>query len=91
MQNKVFYRIALGTGLILLIPLLMTNISSEWDWNLFDFAVIGTLLFGMGSLFVLAARKISKKYRVLLGFAFVVAMLYIWAELAVGIFTDLGS
>lgn len=99
MQNKVFIWIAMGTGLILLIPLVLTllNIANGgvegrgWYWRPGDFIVMGALLFGMGSMFVLAARKIDKKYRVLIGLAFVAATLYLWAELAVGIFTNIGS
>ncbi len=92
MQNKVFIWIALATGLILLIPLIAMQFSGEWDWDVPDFIIIGILLFGMGSLFVLTARKIRKNsHRVAVGIVFAIALLYIWAELAVGIFTNLGS
>lgn len=91
MQDKAFRRLSLTIGLILSIPLVMTQISDEWDWGLFDFIVIGALLFGMGSLFILVARKIDKKYRIAVGILFLLATLYIWAELAVGIFTNIGS
>ncbi len=92
MQNKIFIRIALVTGLILLIPLIAMQFSDEWDWNEGDFIIIGTLLFGMGSMFVLAARKVRKKsHRITIGIAFAIAVLYLWAELAVGIFTTWGS
>ena len=52
---------------------------------------MGVLLFGMASLFVLAARQAARKHRMLIGVIFVAAFLCIWAELAVGIFTNLGS
>jgi hypothetical protein len=92
MQNKIFTWIALGTGLILMIPLIAMQFSSEVDWDGTDFIIIGTLLFGIGCLFVLTARNIrSTKNRILVGIAFFLTLLYIWAELAVGIFTNLGS
>ncbi|MBI4136745.1 hypothetical protein HY469_01665 [Candidatus Roizmanbacteria bacterium] len=91
MQNNVFLWIAVVTGLILSIPIIAMQLSSEWDWGLPDFIIIGTLIFGMGSIFVLVARKIDKKYRLVTGIAFLLALLYMWAELAVGIFTNLGS
>lgn len=92
MQNKVFLWIAIATGLILLIPLIGMQISNEWNWSIEDFIIIGILLFGMGSMFVLTARKIrSKRNRVAVGIAFTIAILYIWAELAVGIFTNIGN
>jgi uncharacterized membrane protein len=91
MQNKVFIWIALGTGLILLIPLIAMQFTSEVNWDETDFIVIGSLLFGMGSMFVLVARKVDKKYWAFIGVAFTVAFFYLWAEVAVGIFTNLGS
>ena len=90
-QNSIFLWIALATVAILLIPLVAMRFSTEVRWDTADFAVMGALLFGMASLFVLAARKAARKHRMLLGVIFVAAFLYIWAELAVGIFTNLGS
>ena len=85
MENKVFQWIAVGTGLILLIPLVLTLLGSEvWHWTLGDFVVMGILLSGTSSMFVLAARKVRKKvYRVAIGIAFAIALLLVWAELAV--------
>lgn len=91
LQNKVFLWIALATGLILLIPLIAMQFTSEVNWVLFDFIVMGILLFGTGSMFVLTARKMDKKYRVAIGLAFTTGLLWLWAELAVGIFTNWGS
>ena len=90
MQNKIIIWIALATGLILLLPLLAMQFSSEVNWSLMDFVTAGTLLFGMGLIFVLAARKMPR-HRVVIAIVLAVALLYIWAELAVGIFTTWGS
>lgn len=91
MQNKVFLWIALGTALILSIPLIAMQFTNEVDWSLGDFIIIGAVLFSAGFLFVHTARVTPRKYRVLIGAAFVAAVLWIWAELAVGIFTRIGS
>lgn len=92
MQNKVFLWIALVTGLILLVPFLAMQFSNEVNWDETDFIVIGILVFGVGSIFVLVARKIRKTWhRVAIGIVLLVTLFYIWAELAVGIFTNLGS
>ncbi len=102
MNNKVFLWIAAGTAVILSLPylamqfdLVKPNPSNPLDqgvnWTISDFIVMGMLLFGMGSLFVFTARRVPKKYRIFTGIAFVFLLLYIWAELAVGIFTTLGS
>lgn len=95
MQNKVFLWIALATGLLLMIPFMSMKLNliipdpgsltqSGFDWTLFDFIVMGILLFGMGSLFVVAARRFSNN-RLLVGLAIAVAFLLIWVHLAVGI------
>jgi hypothetical protein len=91
MQNKVFLWVAAATALILSIPLVAMQFTGEVDWGSEDFIVMGILLFGMGSMFVLVARVIPKKYRLLSAIGFLFATLYIWAELAVGIFTNIGS
>lgn len=91
MQNKVFGWIAVATGLILSIPLISMQFTQEVDWELGDFIIMGILLFGTGLMFVHVARVTPRKYRVLIGLAFVVGLLWLWVELAVGLFTNLGS
>jgi len=91
MQNKVFVWIAIATALILMIPLVAMQFTSEVKWELSDFITMCILLFGTGFTFVHVARVIPRKYRVLTGIVFFVALLYVWAELAVGIFTNIGS
>jgi hypothetical protein len=92
MKNDVFGWLALGTGLILLIPWLGMQFSSQVNWGREDFIIIGALLFGMGTLFILLARKVTKPmHRMLIGLAVAFAVLWLWAELAVGIFTNWGS
>lgn len=90
-QNKIFAWIAVATGVILLIPLLAMQFTHEVRWDMSDFIIMGAMLFGTGSLFVLVARKIGGKYRALIGLAFLLVFLWLWAELAVGVFTSWGS
>jgi len=90
MQNKIFIWIAVATVIILMVPLTAMQFSSEVNWDETDFIVMGVLLFGISSLFVLAARKI-RKHRIIIAIVFALVFLYIWAELSVGIFTNLGS
>jgi hypothetical protein len=89
-QNKVFGVIATVTLAILSVPLVAMQFSDEVVWTASDFIVMGALLFGMGSLFVLTARRVQT-HKLLIASAFLILTLYIWAELAVGVFTDLGS
>lgn len=92
MQNKVFAWLALVTLGVLLVPLIAMQFTSEVQWGREDFIVIGALLFGVSSAFVLIARNIKNgTSRVLIGIACLALILYLWAELAVGIFTNWGS
>ncbi len=92
LQNKIFLWLAVATGMVLMVPVIGMQVSTEWNWTLSDFIIIGTLLFGMGSLFIVTARNMkSGSKRMLVGGIFLLAVLYIWAELAVGIFTNLGN
>ena len=86
-----FLWVALITGLILLIPLIAMQFTAEVNWKIMDFIIMGLLLYCMGSLFILTARAINKKYRLFTAAIFVSASLYIWAELAVGVFTNIGN
>lgn len=90
-RNSVFVWIALAAAAILLVPLVAMQFTDEVLWDNTDFITMGSLLFGMASLSVLAARRVSANRRALVLVMFLAAFLYIWAELAVGVFTDLGS
>ncbi len=87
LQDRIFLFGALATGLVLSVPFIAMQFTNEVDWDFRDFFIIGILLFGMGSLFVLLARKFRKtSHRVIIGLAVAAAVFLIWAELAVGIF-----
>ena len=89
MQNKVFLWLALGTGLLLMIPLIGMLVSSEWNWGFFDFIFMGTLIFGTGLTFVLVARQMSNiSYRIAVGIAGVAGFLLLWVNAAVEIIGD---
>jgi hypothetical protein len=64
----------------------------EMNWNLADFIVMGTLIFCIGLIIKLAAKKIkNKNHRLVVIIGVMLAFFYIWVELAVGIFTNLGN
>jgi hypothetical protein len=91
MRNRVFAWIALATCALLLIPFVVMRFTTDVNWGIEDFVVMGSLLFASGTIFVLLARNVSPQYRLVTGFFVALTFLYVWAELAVGIFTSLGS
>lgn len=90
-HNSVFAWIAMATCALLLIPFVAMRFTTAVDWSGGDFATMGTLLFSAGSVFVLVARRVSPRRRWVVGILVAAALLYVWAELAVGVFTNLGS
>ena len=89
-QNRVVIWIAFATGIVLLVPLIAMQLTGEVAWTFADFVVMGALLFGTGFTFVLLARR-TRQHRVVIGLALLAALLWLWAELAVGIVTNWGS
>ena len=78
--------VALGTVAILMIPFLGMQISNDWNWSLFDFIVMGALIFGTGLAYVLITRKGgTMAYRFAVGMALAAAFLLVWLNLAVGL------
>lgn len=73
--------------LLLMIPLTDMQFSSEVNWSLFDFVIMGFLLLALGfSIRFIRNKKSILKYPLLMIIAVVVLFFIIWAELAVGIF-----
>ncbi len=86
-KNKRFIVIVLTVTLLLLIPLIAMQYTSEVNWTLFDFVVAGVLLLGTGLMCELVRRKVNKvKHRIAICTVLLVLLLLIWIELAVGIF-----
>jgi peptidoglycan/LPS O-acetylase OafA/YrhL len=86
-QNKRLVGIVLTVALLLLIPFIAMQFTNEVNWTLFDFMVAGVLLLGTGLLCELVIRKVKNiKYRLAICGVILIALLFIWIELAVGIF-----
>ena len=87
MYTKRLLRIVAAVVAILLIPFTAMQFTAEVDWNLFDFSVMGVLLFGAGLLIDRVWHKVKNmEYRLMLIGAIAISLFLIWAELAVGIF-----
>ncbi len=84
--HRQMWYVALITASILMVPLVALLFTNEVNWNLFDFIVMGILLFGTGLTYVLTSRiSDSIAYRTAVGVAVVAGLLLIWMNLAVGI------
>ncbi len=85
-QSKSIIRVALATGILLLVPLAAMQITDEVVWSLADFVTAGGLLFGTGLAYVLVAGRGGPiVYRAAVGVALGTALFLVWANLAVGI------
>lgn len=90
--NKNIIRIVLVTAFILMLPLVAMQFTDEVVWDLFDFIVMGGLLFGAGLAYELVARRSEKTvYRVAFGVGLAGAFLLFWVNGAVGIIGNEGQ
>lgn len=86
MYTKGIFRVALVTALILLIPLIAMQFTSEVSWSAGDFVFMGGLLFGTGLAWELISKKSGKPaYRIAVALAVLASFLLIWVNAAVGI------
>jgi hypothetical protein len=86
--RKPLLGVALATALVLLLPAVAMQFTSEVSWGPGDFVVASILLFGAGALTVLGLRRVSgagRRAALVLGIAF--GLVLVWAELAVGLFS----
>jgi len=79
--------ILIAVAMLLLIPLIAMQFTTEVNWSVSDFFTLGLLLLATGLLCGYAWRKIrSTRYRIIVCGAILLACFLTWAELAVGIF-----
>ena len=76
-----------GFAVLLLVPLLAMQLTSEVNWTALDFGAAAVLLGATGLGYeVLARLRLRAGSRMVLGLAMAAALILIWVELAVGIF-----
>lgn len=84
--------VALVTAAILAIPLVAMQFTAEVNWTGLDFLAAGALLALAGLVLTFVLRKLRSRQSRLLAIGLIgLGFLYCWAEMAVGIFTNLGS
>ena len=74
---------------LLTLPLFFNIILDDFNWSVFDFAVMGFMLFFVGIALELVSSlvKSGKKKEILYGLI-ILLFLLLWAELGVGIFNS---
>lgn len=86
-QNKRLIGIVLTVALLLSVPLIAMQFTSEVNWSPSDFIVAAVLLLGTGLMCEFVIRKVNRmNYRIAICGAILVMLVLIWIELAVGIF-----
>lgn len=74
------------TGCILLVPFIAMQFTTALEWDLFDFALLGAIVFGAGLSYELIATRSKKTvYRAAFGIGLLGALLLGWVNGAVGI------
>jgi hypothetical protein len=87
LQTKRLTAVLISVPLLLLIPFVAMQYTSQVNWSLFDFIIMGGLLLSTGLVLEFFLSKVKKKkYQVLVSLAVLLLFLITWAELAVGIF-----
>lgn len=90
--GKSLLTVAVVTAAILMIPLVAMQFTSEVNWTGSDFAAAGILLAFTGLVLTFALRRIrTAQGRLIAAGVIGLGFLYCWAEMAVGIFTNIGS
>jgi hypothetical protein len=90
-NRNIFAWLAVATLCFLLIPLVAMQFTDQVNWGMLDFIVMGVLLFSTGVVYIFAARKLPKKFRLVIGIISLLVFVFLWIELAVGVFTAWGS
>lgn len=88
-MNRILRILALVVAL-LIIPFIAMQFTDQVNWTGSDFVIMGSLLFVTGVMVDTAYRK-AGKYKLLAVGGIVLLFLWLWVELAVGLFTNWGS
>lgn len=90
-QAKPYLGVIAATFVLLSIPLIAMQFTNEVNWTGSDFVIMGLMLLVTGSIAVTIYNRAKPRRRWLLIGAVLALFVYVWAELAVGIFTNWGS
>ncbi len=87
MEKSRIIKLIIAWFILLFIPFIASQSSSEVNWNFGDFVVMGVLLLIAFGLFEYARIKLKSKVKKYLAWFFIVILfICVWIELAVGFF-----
>ena len=87
MKNKSLTHIISVVAILLLIPFIAMQFTTEVKWTLMDFIVAGILLLSTGLACNFVIQKVKNtKFRIAICLTILAILLLVWAELAVGVF-----
>ena len=87
MDKSRIIKLVIAWFILLFIPFIASQSSSEVNWNFGDFVVMGVLLLITFGLFEYARIKLKSKVKKYLAWFFIVILfICVWIELAVGFF-----
>ena len=85
--SKSIGTVVLVTALVLMVPMLAMQFTSEVNWDATDFIAAGTLLMVTGLVYVFLARMVRTPQQRMMARIVMLGVLFLmWAEMAVGIF-----
>lgn len=86
-QKQISVFIYSAAAIVLSIPLIAMQFTTEVNWTASDFLIMGALLFSTAFAIDLVLKKVRTfKSRLILVLVILTVLFLIWAELAVGIF-----
>lgn len=92
MERNKIVKVVSGAVLIQIIPLVATLLSDEFNWSFTDF-IFSWVMFSLAGLAYLffTQKSTDSTKKLLIGMLVAIVFLYVWAEFAVGVFTNFGS
>lgn len=85
--SKSIGTVVLVTALVLMVPLVAMQFTSEVNWDATDFIAAGALLMVTGLVYVFISRMVrTPQQRMVARIVMLGVLFLVWAELAVGIF-----
>lgn len=92
MKKKNILIIAVVTASILMIPFIAMQFTDEVNWSVFDFIIMGILLFGTGLMYeFVSSRSENILYKIAVSIAVITGLLLIWINMAVGVIGSEGN